>query len=62
MCLYKQDSEYALGPQHSKILNRAKSWIWQDSQYLSVTWHSEYARICLDRKLNMPLVLNMPGF
>ena len=43
MCLYKQDSEYALDPQHSKILNRAKSWKWQDSQYLNILNMPEYA-------------------
>ena len=24
MCLYKQDSEYASGPKHAKILNMAR--------------------------------------
>ena len=40
MCRYKQDSEYAL--------NMAKFWIWQGSQYASVTQRYEYVRICLD--------------
>ena len=61
-CLNKQDSEYALGPKYAKILNMAKFWIWQDSQYVSVTQHSEYARKCLDRVLNISWLLNMPGF
>ena len=43
MCLYKQDSEYASGPKHAKILNITKFWIWQRSQYPSVTLRSEYA-------------------
>ena len=32
------------------------------SQYASVTQRSKYARICLDKALNIPWVLNMPGF
>ena len=47
MYLNKQDSEYALGPKYAKILNMAKFWIWQDSQYASVLHSvldmSEYA-------------------
>ena len=62
MCLYKQDSEYALGPKYAKIQNMAKFWIWQGSPYASVTQHSECARICLDRVLSLSWVLNMPGF
>ena len=46
-CLNKQDSEYTYGSKYSKILNMAKFWIWQGSQYASVTKCSEYARICL---------------
>ena len=53
MCLYKQDSEYALGPKYAKILDIAKFWIWKDSQYASVTQCFEHARICLDRVLNI---------
>ena len=53
MCLYKQDSEYALGPKYAKILDIAKFWIWKDSQYASVTHRFEHARICLDRVLNI---------
>ena len=53
MCRYKQDSEYAL--------NMAKFWIWQGSQYASVTQRYEYVRICLDRVLNIFCVLIMPG-
>ena len=47
MCLNKQDSEYNYGSKYPKILNMAKFWIWQGSQYASVTQCSEYARICL---------------
>ena len=36
--------------------------MWQGSQYASVTHHSEYARICLERILNISWVLNMLGF
>ena len=56
MCLNKQNPEYAWGPKYAKIL------IWQGSQYASITQCSEYARICLDRVLNISWVLNMPGF
>ena len=45
MCLDKQDSEYASGPKYGKILNMP-----QGSQYRSVPWPFEYARICLDRE------------
>ena len=44
------------------VLDIPKFWIWQGSQYESITQPSEYARICLDRVLNFFLVLNMPGF
>ena len=37
MCQNKQDSEYATGPKYDKILNMVKFWIWQGSQYASVT-------------------------
>ena len=47
ICLNKQDSEYACGPKYAKILNATNFWIWQGSQYASVTQRSEYARICL---------------
>ena len=67
MCLYKQDSEYALGPKYAKILDIAKFWIWKDSQYASVTpfwtcqnmpWQSsEY--ILGSKYAN---ILNMAGF
>ena len=62
MCLYKQNSEYAWLPKYAKILNTAKFWIWQGSQYGTVTQRYEYARICLDRVFNMSWVQNMPGF
>ena len=59
ICLNKQDCEYALGPKYSKyakILNMA------GSQYVSTTQHSEYARICVSRVLNISWVLNVPEF
>ena len=43
-CVYIQASEYASGPKYAKILNIAKFSVWQDS---------EYARIRLDRVLNI---------
>ena len=49
MCPYKQDSEYASGLKYAIILNRAKLWLWQGSQYASITQHSDHARICLDK-------------
>ena len=45
-----QDSEYASDPIYTIVLNMAKFWIWQGSQYASVTQSSKYARICLHRK------------
>ena len=62
MCLYKHYSEYASGPKYAKILNIAKLWIWQASQYASITQRSEYARIWLDRVFNISWVLHVPGF
>ena len=59
--LNKQDSEYVWSPKYAKILNIEKFWIWQDSQYASVTQHSEYARIYLKRVLNLSSFLNMVG-
>ena len=53
MCLHKQGSEYASGPKYAKILNMAKFRTWQGSQYANVTQRSEYARICLNRVLNV---------
>ena len=53
--LYQQDSEYASGLKFAKILNMAEFSICERSQ------RSEYARICLDRVLNISWVLNMPG-
>ena len=58
MCLNKKDSEYSLGPTCAKILNMAKFWISHGSQYASITQPSEYARICLDRILNISWVLS----
>ena len=45
-----------------QIPGLAKFWTWQGSQYASVTQCSEYARICLDKVLNISRVLNMPEF
>ena len=56
ICLKNQGSEYVLGPKYAKILNMTRS------QYALVTQHSEYARLCLNKTLNISLVLNMPGF
>ena len=53
MCLYKRYSEWASAPRYAKILNMAKFWLWQGSQYANVTQRSEYARLCLDRVLNI---------
>ena len=47
MYLNKEDSEYGCGSKYAKILNMAKFWIWQCSQYASVTQRSECARIYL---------------
>ena len=47
MCLYKQDSE------NDWVVNMPKFWIWQGSQYVSVTQCSQYARISYDRVLNV---------
>ena len=58
MCLFKQDSEYASGPKYAKILNMVKFCI-SRSQYASVARRSKYARICLDRVLNISSDLNM---
>ena len=44
--LNKQDSEYTY-TKYAKILNLKKFWIWQGSQYASVSQSSEYARIFL---------------
>ena len=33
----------------SWVLNMSKFSIWPSSEYASVTQHSEYVRICLDR-------------
>ena len=40
----------------------AKFWIWQSSQYASVTQGSEYDRICLDRVVNVSWVPNPAAF
>ena len=44
------------------VLNMPKFSICQGSQYASVTQRSEYAKICLDRVLNISWALNMSGF
>ena len=45
--LNKQDSEYAYGTKYATILNSVKFWIWQGSQYASVSQGFEYATIFL---------------
>ena len=35
---------------------------WQGSKYASVTQRSQYAKICIDRVLNISWVLHMSGF
>ena len=45
-----------------RVLNMAKFWICQGSQYESVTQRSEYTRLSLDRVLNIFGVLNMQEF
>ena len=47
MYLNTQDSKYASGPKYTNILSMAKFLIWHGSQYASVTYCYEYARICL---------------
>lgn len=62
ICLNKQGSDM---PQ---VQNMPKFWIWQSPKYyrvlnMRVTQRSdEYARMWLERVLNIYLVLNMPGF
>ena len=56
MYLNKQNSEYASGLKYAKILNMLKLWIRQCSKYANVTQRSEYARICLDKVLNISWV------
>ena len=36
-----------------RVLNMPNFLIWQISEYANVTQRSEYARICLDRVLNV---------
>ena len=61
-CPYKQDPEYASRPNYAKIPKTTNFRIWQGSEYASVTQRSEYAKICLDRVLNIILVANMSEF
>ena len=62
MCLCKLDYEYASVPKYAEILNMIKFRIWKGSQYANDTQHSEHARICLGKVLNISYVLNMPRF
>ena len=71
MCIYKHDSEYASGPKYVKILNMAKFWILEGSQYASVTQRSEYGEILnmggcqyasVTQRSEYGEVLNMGGF
>ena len=50
-----------MGPKYAKIMNVTKFLIWQGSQHACVTQRFEYARISLDRVLNISRVLNVPG-
>ena len=71
MCVNRHDSEKCLEFLNAEILNMAKFWIKQVFQNASVTQPTEYARICLDRVLDLEYgrvpdmqelhrVLNMP--
>ena len=56
-----------MDPKYAKILNIAMFLIWQGFQYASFTQNLEYARMCLDRVLNilnmqLHMVLNMPSY
>ena len=62
ICLNKHDSEYALSPKYSKILNMVKFWIWYGSRYAYLKQRSGYARIYLDKVLNISRKLNLPVF
>ena len=63
MWLNKQDSEYAYGPKYANILNMAKFWTWQGSQYASVSQRLNMPEnALLDRDLNIYRVLIMPVF
>ena len=56
------DSEYAAGPKYATVLNMKKFWMWQGSQYASLTQRSDYVRICLDRVLNIPWLYRIDFF
>ena len=44
MCQNKQDCEHTWSPKYAKILNMAKFWIWQGSQYVRIKLNiPEYA-------------------
>ena len=45
--------KYLFGMFYTFILNPQKFWIWQGSEYASVTQRSEYVRIRLDKVLNI---------
>ena len=44
ICLNKQDSEHASSPKYAKILNIAKFWIWQGSQYANIMQGAKYVQ------------------
>ena len=47
---------------NAEILNITKFWRKQVFQNASIAQATEYARICIDKGLNISWVLNMPGF
>ena len=53
LCLKEQDSEQASCSKYPKLLHMTKFWIWQGRQYVNIPQHSEYARMCLERVLNI---------
>ena len=55
-------SEPKIDPCDPRVLNIAKFWRWQSSQYASNTQRTEYDRICFHRGLNIFWVINMVGF
>ena len=61
MYLNKHDSEYASGAKYPKILNMSKFWIWQGFSICERYKAFDYARIYINRVLNISCVLNMAG-
>ena len=61
MCLNKQDSKYAWGPNYTKT-SEQKLGIWQGSQYASFTQPFEYCQNMPWQSFEYILVVNKPGF